>query len=203
MIVTIASYKGGAGKTTTAVHLAAYLNTLAPTLLLDGDPTRNALNYSQRGSGFGFEVAPVTAAAKLAGKYTSGNGHVVIDTGQRPTGNDLREAVDSSDLLILPAQPLPMDTDGLVQTIQALQSIGAGDRYRVLLTKVPPPPQQDAFRLRLELEELEVPIFRAEIPNLKCFATAVGDGLLVNETKDRNAQRAWDAYAAAGRELKA
>jgi chromosome partitioning protein len=34
MFVTVASYKGGAGKTTTAVHLAAYLQRLAPTLLI-------------------------------------------------------------------------------------------------------------------------------------------------------------------------
>jgi Mrp family chromosome partitioning ATPase len=36
MFVTVASYKGGAGKTTTAVHLAAYLQRLAPTLLIEG-----------------------------------------------------------------------------------------------------------------------------------------------------------------------
>ena len=42
MIITVASYKGGVGKTTTAVHLAAYLQSLGPTLLLDGDQTRNA-----------------------------------------------------------------------------------------------------------------------------------------------------------------
>ena len=42
MFITVASYKGGVGKTTTAVHLAAYLQTLAATLLIDGDPNRSA-----------------------------------------------------------------------------------------------------------------------------------------------------------------
>ena len=37
MHVAVASFKGGVGKTTTAIHIAAYLQTLGPTLLLDGD----------------------------------------------------------------------------------------------------------------------------------------------------------------------
>src|SRR5664279_3678017 len=57
MIITIASSKGGVGKTTTAVYIAAYLHKLAPTLLLDGDETRNATEWSHQGDGFPFKVA--------------------------------------------------------------------------------------------------------------------------------------------------
>jgi chromosome partitioning protein len=67
MIVTVASHKGGVGKTTTAFHLAAYFQTLAPTLLLDGDETRNATAWCKRGSGVSFKVADEVQAAKLPG----------------------------------------------------------------------------------------------------------------------------------------
>jgi hypothetical protein len=70
---------------------------------------------------------------------------------------------EGCDLLIIPTVPATLDTEGLVLTIEALSEI-PGARYRVLLTKVPPPPEQDGKLLRMELERQGIPIFKAEIP---------------------------------------
>lgn len=195
MIITVASYKGGVGKTTTAVHLAAFLEGLAPTLLLDGDQTRNATTWSQHGDGFPFAIAPIDQAAKLARKYT----HIVIDTGQRPSADDLRAAAEGCDLLVVPTSPGALETDGLGQTVRALQAIDAV--FRVLLTSVAPDAAKEAAELRALLVAAQAPVFAGEIPRLKAFRKASGAGCIVSQAKDREAARAWESYAAIGRQL--
>lgn len=197
MIITVASYKGGVGKTTTAVHLAAYLHSLGNALLLDGDTTRNAMGWSQRGAGLPFRVAPIDQAAKLARHYQ----HIVIDTGKGLIVDELKAAADGCDLLVVPTVPDlgGVGTDGLLQTVRALQSIGA--TFRVLLTAVSPDSTKEASELHTLLVASQAAVFNHWIPRLKAFKRADAAGCIVWQAKDREAERAWDSYVAIGREL--
>jgi chromosome partitioning protein len=116
MIVTIASFKGGVGKTTTAVHLAAYLAEKAPTLLLDGDENRSATAWAQRGS-LPFRVADERQAAKLGRDFE----HLVIDTQARPDHDDLKALAEGCDLLVIPSTPDILALDALILTVEALK----------------------------------------------------------------------------------
>ena len=132
MIVAVTGFKGGVGKTTTAVHLACFLAEWGPTLLVDGDPNRSATGWHRRGG------LPVTVVdERVAARYARDHAHVVIDTQARPTEEDLRALAHGVDLLVLPTSPDALALEALLATLEALR--GAEARFRVLLTMVPPP----------------------------------------------------------------
>jgi chromosome partitioning protein len=199
MILTVTSYKGGVGKTTTAVHLAAYFSRLAPTVLVDGDAIRSASKWSQRGNdaGLPFKVVSHAQMARHIRDYQ----HIIIDTEGNPSDDDFRELAESCDLMIVPAVPESVATDGLHHTLAKLREFRS-NRYRVLLTMVPPKPRTEGELLRAELVKAELPVFATEIPRLAAFEKAAAEGVPVYAVKDdRNAARAWAAYEAAGQEV--
>jgi chromosome partitioning protein len=198
VIITITSYKGGVGKTTTAVHLAAYLQRLAPTLLVDGDAIRSATKWSQRGDGKGlpFKIISYAQLARYASQFT----HIVIDTEGNPSDDDFSDIAKDSDFIVIPAVPETVATDGLQHTLEKLHDL-KNDRYRVLLTMVPPKPRTDGDQLRAMLNEHDISVFKTEIPRLVAFEKAAADGVPVYGVRDDRAARAWEAYESAGKEI--
>ena len=193
MIVTLVGLKGGVGKTTSAIHIAAYLQEKAATLLIDADKNRSALVWD-RESKLPFKVSSEAAAPKFIKQHH----HIVIDTQARPSEEELKDLVEGCDLMILPTTPKALDLDALAKTVDLLEGMNA--KYKILLTQVPP--RSSAARdARKSLEELNLPIFNAEIPRLVAFERAPFKGVLVKDYPDPRSQTAWESYLALGREI--
>jgi chromosome partitioning protein len=199
MIVTVTSYKGGVGKTTSAIHIAAYLQRLAPTLLVDGDAIRSATKWSRRGTGNGLPFKIVSHAEMVT--HIRDYQHIVIDTEGNPSDEDFKDLAANCDFLVIPAVPESTANDGLEETLDKLQKLQQS-RHRVLLTMVPPRPRTEGEQLRAMLIEQGIAVFKTEIPRLAAFDKASTAGVLVADVKhDPNAARGWRAYEDAGKEI--
>jgi len=195
MIITVASFKGGVGKTTTAVHIASYLQTKAPTLLVDGDLNRSALEWAKFGK-LPFKVVDERQAVRFARDFQ----HIVIDTGARPNQEDLKTLVDGCDLLVIPTTPDALALSALKLTIKALNDLGASS-YRILLTMIAPKPNRDGEEARLALTEVNLPVFSKGISRLVAFQKAALSGVIVSQINDPRSRQAWLEYEEIGKEL--
>jgi chromosome partitioning protein len=193
MIITITALKGGVGKTTTSIHIAAYLHEKAPTLLIDADRNRSALVWSREDK-LPFTVASQAGATAIISRYT----HIITDTQARPEQEELQDLVASSDLLIIPTTPNHLDIDTTIKTTELLEKWGA--KYKVLLTQVDSR-TRTGRAARGILEEAKLPLFKSDIPLLVAFERASSKGIIVKECIDPRAQFGWSKYQAVGQEI--
>jgi chromosome partitioning protein len=193
MFIAVTALKGGVGKTTTAVHLAAYLQQHSPTLLIDGDRNRSALVWA-RDEKLPFYVASQAGATKLIEKHT----HIVIDVRARPEIDDFKDLVDSTDLIILPTTPNHLDIDATLKAVDLLEPLQAN--YRILLTRVDSR-TVNGREARKTLESLNLPLFSTEIPLLVAFQRAPVRGITIKDYPDSRAKQAWSKYEEVGAEI--
>ena len=196
MILTVAGFKGGVGKTTSAVHFAAYLQQKGPTLLIDGDPNRSATTWARLAK-LPFKVVDERAAPR----YIRDFAHIVIDTKARPDEEDLRGLIEGCDILVIPSKPDLLSLDALRLTANTLKVIGA-THYHVLLTIAPPKPSNDAEQAQDALTRAGYPVLRAIIRRFKAYEDAATEGVPIYAlTGNPRAHEGWRDYEDAAKEM--
>ena len=202
MIIGVLNQKGGVGKTTISVNLAAALAVNNRVLLVDADPQGSALAWSSLRER--DPLFPVVGMAKptlhrdlpaLARDYDI----VVIDGA--PRVNELaRAAILASDLVLIPLQPSPFDIWASADTVQLVREarqyrpqIRAAFliNRRIAKTAI----GRDAGAALAQFED--VPVLPMSIGQRVVFAESAAKGLSVLEAAP-NSEAAQEMIALAG-----
>jgi chromosome partitioning protein len=198
VIITIAAYKGGVGKTTTAVMVAGVLSATKPTLLVDRDRVQGALRWYRKGTFPFAAVGTDDTTADLIRRYRL-EGNVVIDTPAAPRPEELVAFGNLSDVVLIPSTPDALAIEALVDTVRDLRR--ADVPFRIVLVAVPPFPSREGPRARAAFKGAGLPVLATEVPRAAAFHRAALEGLLVRDVKDRRAANLWGAYQKVTNEL--
>jgi chromosome partitioning protein len=175
MRIAVANLKGGVGKTTTAVHLAAGLGRRAPTVLVDTDPDGSASVWARFAPDLPYRTE-FAQDGQPYGPLTNGAEHVVFDTPSGLMSKDIIiEAISAADTIVVPVQPRLMDVNRSDSTVDLLTTAGFhhNPTIYVLFTQVRPG-TRSSRATRESLENRGLPVLDTEIPLLEAYGWAFG-----------------------------
>lgn len=180
--IAIISQKGGAGKTTLALHLAAAAHDAGRVaLVIDTDPQATASQWAAWRQDAPPEVIdspPPRLAAKIEQARGQGADFIVIDTPPH-ADSAARAAVEIADLVLIPCRPSAFDL-AAIQTTAKLVQLLRKPAFVVFTAGSPNAPRvyQEAGEL---VESFGTPPCPIQIPDRAAFRHASAEGRTVME----------------------
>lgn len=199
MIVMVGSRKGGCGKSTVAVNVAAELAGAGRhVVLVDTDAQQTATTWARDREEHGglFKVHCTaqydnisSALVELDGRYE----YVVVDAAGRDS-REWRTGMAVADLLIVPFRPSQIDLDTLPHLSDvAIEAKQLNDKLavRALLTMVPTNPHVREVEEAREIlaDYPEVTPLAAMLRDRKVYRDAMSEGCGVSEMRNPKARQ--------------
>ena len=183
-VVTLASHKGGSGKTTLACFLAvAAAESGLEVALADADSQGSAAAwYERRNSDLGPDVVQIPAE-KVRSTVQAARGQydlLLLDTaGRMAAAND---ALALADLALVPCRPTIADIDPAVRMHSTARRISKAAAF--VIAQVPSRGEQRAQEVENALESLG-PVATVRIGMRNAYADALAMGVGVTEFEPR------------------
>ena len=179
--IAIISQKGGAGKTTIALHLAvASVHSGRDTAVIDLDPQASAAKWADRRE-TELPVVISAHASRLTNEIQriekSGGKLLVIDTAPHSDSAAL-EAAKVADLVLVPCRPAILDIEAITSTLELIQTTKTP--VYVVMNAVAAQ-GREAEEAAEAITALEVPVCPVQLVNRIAFSRALISGQTAQE----------------------
>jgi chromosome partitioning protein len=185
-VITLATSKGGAGKSTLTRSLAAHwFNIGMKIVVIDADPQGSVINrHDATGllSGLSVIAEPEESVSSLIEELKDKYNYIIVDTGGFRNRTTVRALV-SSNLAIIPLKPSADDVAGALETYNLIEELNKTPerlycpiQYRMIITMS----QQNtviARHVRNELEQQKYLVLKSEMYHRVAYPEAAINGL--------------------------
>ena len=201
-VITLASRKGGVGKSTLTAHLAAFAHLMGRRcMVVDADPQGSlTLWHSMRADG-GLTLQNASRGINplVASALINGYEWVFIDTAPT-TWLVVQEAIRAATMVLIPARPGFFDLAAVRETVTV--ALKYAKPYAVVINAAPVKrDEKDSPAVALsrgELDRLAIPVWSGQISSRAAYLTSLAAGMsaceLASDSPARNeVARLWSA----------
>ena len=195
--ILVANPKGGSGKTTVATNVAGWLaGKRQRVALADHDPQRSATEWLARRPALFPAIAGLPFGATKKAQKDVDPQWLVVDTPAGLHGEDLREALNHADIMLVPLAPSVFDMAATAHFLAAIAHYKAVKNREVAIGIVAM--RVDArTRSAAELDEFltnfDVPLI-AHLRDTQVYVHCARDGASVFELPRSRAEQDWEQW---------
>ncbi len=192
MIVAFTNQKGGVGKSTAAIHCAAWLRDRGSVLLIDADAQQSSSAWAQL---LELPCQVISDPEDLFDKLpelAQHHDHIVVD-GPGGLSEIVKAILARCDLALVPCQPSGLDlrsSHKILRFVRQAQELRGGAPRAFLFLSRATPGTVLLREAKEALSEGGLPLLEATIFQRQCVADAPGQGMTVFEMSGASAKKA-------------
>ena len=184
-VIAVANQKGGVGKTTLAMNMAAGLTRRGSCIVVDADPQRSAtmwIELSDAPREFPAKVVPAEdEIKKQIIQLQTEFDYIEIDCPPEIKSDSTMSAMEISQVLLIPLLPSPMDlwaSTCIEELIKRVQQVNPTISAFVVLNQIEP---RSAMSRGMDgaLQELNIPVLHHRLGRRASYRTAALEGCSV------------------------